>query len=163
MDNYIWTCWIDAKKNDQLVRTCSTVHTNFQKMWTKPWNYGQQCSHFLENSMNIRVYVWTFKWNQKVWTIIFKYGQYCLHFLENSMNIEVYAWTFKWIQKVWTIILSCFIIQIFVPVCHNGHFVMLVVDYIAKKVLFLWFFTSTAHRAWAPILIKTYFSFHLFC
>ena len=56
MDNYVWTCWIDAKKYEQLVWRFEHVHTNFQKMWTIWFKCGQYCPHFLEISMNIRIY-----------------------------------------------------------------------------------------------------------
>ena len=47
----------------------------------------------------------------------------------------------------------------FVPACHNDHFVMLVVDCLAKIFYFYDSLPSVTHRAWAPILVNTYFSF----
>uniref|UniRef100_A0A2N9HD38 Ubiquitin-like protease family profile domain-containing protein n=1 Tax=Fagus sylvatica TaxID=28930 RepID=A0A2N9HD38_FAGSY len=43
---------------------------------------------------------------------------------------------------------------IFVPTCHNGHFVILVVDYLDKAFYFYDSLPSATHRAWVPILRK---------
>ena len=58
---------------------------------------------------------------------------------------------------------SCFLIQIFVLACHNGHFVMLVVDCLVKVFYFYDSLPSATHRDWALILVNTYFSFQFFC
>uniref|UniRef100_A0A2N9IRE3 Aminotransferase-like plant mobile domain-containing protein n=1 Tax=Fagus sylvatica TaxID=28930 RepID=A0A2N9IRE3_FAGSY len=44
--------------------------------------------------------------------------------------------------------------RIFVPVCHSGHFVMLVVDCLEKVFYFFYSLPSATHRALAPTLRK---------
>ena len=98
LDNIVHIFW-------KIVWTFESTHEHSsepRKCGQLFFKFRQYCPHFLENSMNIRVYTWTFKWTRKCGQLFFKFGQYCPHFLENNMNIRVYTWTFKWTQKVFS-------------------------------------------------------------
>ena len=79
-----------------------------------------------------------------------------LHFVKNYRYISI-------LKKLCMTYLSCFLMQIFVPAYHNGHFVMLVVNCLTKVFYFYDFLPSVSHRAWAPILVNTCFSFQFSC
>ena len=79
-----------------------------------------------------------------------------LHFVKNNVTYLF------WKNCVWPT-LSCFLMQIFVPACHSGHFVMLVVDCLQKVFYFFYSLPSATHRVSAPILVNTCFSFQFSC
>ena len=86
----------NVDKNMKLWTNISSLFMNIHEHSSQPrkcgqlfFKFGQYCPHFLENSMNIRVYAWTFKWTQKVWTIFLSIiSCFCPHFLENCINIS---------------------------------------------------------------------------
>ena len=82
---YLWTFkWTqkcsynfpeNVDKNMKLWTNISGLFMNIHEHSSEPrkcgqlfFKFGQYCPHVLENSMNIRVYAWTFKWTQKVFS-----------------------------------------------------------------------------------------------
>jgi hypothetical protein len=79
-----------------------------------------------------------------------------LHFVKNYRYISI-------LKKLCMTYPFAFLNADFVTTCQNGHFVMLVVDCLAKVFYFYDSLPSAAHRAWASILVNTYFSFLFSC
>ena len=62
----------NVDKNMKFWTNISSLLLNIHEHSSEPrkcgqlfFKFGQYCPHFLKNSINIRVYAWTFKWTQK--------------------------------------------------------------------------------------------------